>query len=751
MWHSFNAAMEETERSTEIASSSMERSTEITSSSMDILSIHKPFAKQEVPPETATMSRIEHYSEAIQTMGLAPKVLLTNESNVLQLQNFDADSRPVVQRQESDVTIDKRRQAKRVAPPEVNSQEAVDPGCEAHLNVRRKVSYKRMRKDEEKPYESLSQDIGQLNIGFKEPPKPVPSPEERKIMQAQKMGAAHKLITDINKACPGKQLQSVASRKVLFDESIDWCDLHHPVERKYVGNGTFGTVLSLKTKHGRRIIQKVLVPNLQELTHPNEVLVPLSFPNCDSITPVLAISWDGKKASIFQESAGESLRELMQKPEKRKFLQEGINPWKVMQGVLKGLSTLHSCGIKHRDVKPENTCYDTETGQVRLIDYASCRTPQDEETGSTRGTTPEYLPPTVSYCILKKLGMPPLTEKSDVWGAGMIALYIIKGGHPPILFFTGNPEYPQSKDAESIRVNLVLSQLAQFRDELPPWFLDNGDEDMKILLRGCLSLHEEKRWTSSQALRFVEAKLKKETVARSLKKLVSLPEVDNNPSKSKIFGGGDLGINLNFKKDRLDYPALATHTTNGAPGGVVTGFVLRQPAVNTTTPVQPHIVGTGRVVQPDRIGTAFAGQRPVIGIAPTMQRSVVGNTSALHHLPSRSQLFTTATPRVQALPAPSEIGLVQTAQPVSPLEEDMDEDLAWLQNTVTAKRSVPVPQGSSSTVSSTSPQVMGLWGQVSPQVQHQSEVIGRGRVSAPQDLGPQGMQGNIPNFLFESD
>ncbi|GFR87931.1 citron Rho-interacting kinase [Elysia marginata] len=638
-------------------------------------------------------------------------------------------------RQDSSVTIDKKLHGKRLAPPEADVKEAVSPRNVSGLGVTRKIAQKRMREDDqEKNYETdraLQEHIGELNIGFEKSVKLAePNDFQRRLKQAQAKNEAILLISEINKACRAQTSQDLPPGRVLFDDNLQWSDLDSS-PKEFVGNGSFGTVSTLRTNKGKSIIQKDLVPDLkkaQALIHANEVQIPLNFADCNSITRVLGISWGGGKASIFQEHAGLSLRELMQIPKYRDYLRQEENLWKFMLGLCQALRKLHSHGIRHRDIKPENTCWDPETGQVRLIDFASCRTPQDQEDGSLGGTTPEYLPPDVSRCILTKRRA-TLTEKSDVWGAGMVALYIIKGGHPVIMHFANMTDYPQTKQAHAIRMNTVLAQLARLSNPLPSFFVEHPDRpDMEMFLRGCLAVDEEKRWTSPQALKFIEGKLSPEPV-RKYRKLNQ-----TSSSQANLFGtpeDQDLGKNLTLKAGRVQWSGPACHTTNEAQGWGG-GFVLKTPAVVGTSlaaqhyppgselvtavtsrvkPLLPQKMSVGQGAQPVTNGPA--------GVQPLPPQMRLGVTTQMHPPPQKMSLSREAQQPVFNFTQKMNLGQAarhvavgtpgvqqtmmfgQSAQPVSPWvnkpETGGDNDLAWLMEICTKPENVkpkPVTQGS---------------------------------------------------------
>lgn len=97
----------------------------------------------------------------------------------------------------------------------------------------------------------------------------------------------------------------------------------------------------------------------------------------------------------------------------------------IVYKVLLALRHLHSKGVSHRDIKPDNILYDPETGDIKVIDFEiakvcrvkSVRTEMWTKTG------------TVQYCA-PEMFQGGYTELVDVWAVGVLAFEMICGRHP---------------------------------------------------------------------------------------------------------------------------------------------------------------------------------------------------------------------------------------------------------------------------------------------------------------------------------
>lgn len=102
---------------------------------------------------------------------------------------------------------------------------------------------------------------------------------------------------------------------------------------------------------------------------------------------------------------------------------------KVLLGVCHALSVLHSRGIIHRDVKPENVLVDS-LGRVVLIDFNASRM----ESNASKDTV---IMGTVGYAAPEQLGLSHTDARTDIYAAGVLYNVMLTGQHPSVTIASG--------------------------------------------------------------------------------------------------------------------------------------------------------------------------------------------------------------------------------------------------------------------------------------------------------------------------
>jgi len=74
------------------------------------------------------------------------------------------------------------------------------------------------------------------------------------------------------------------------------------------------------------------------------------------------------------------------------------------------LHQIHRKGVIHKDIKPENVIYDSHTKNVTLIDFEGKQTDD--------------------YCSPEQVTGNPVTEKTDIWGTGILCYYLARHDTP---------------------------------------------------------------------------------------------------------------------------------------------------------------------------------------------------------------------------------------------------------------------------------------------------------------------------------
>ncbi len=204
----------------------------------------------------------------------------------------------------------------------------------------------------------------------------------------------------------------------------------YAIERELGGGGMSRVFLAEETRLGRRVVIKVLSPELgagvsaDRFEREIKLAARLQHPH---IVPLLAAGDVGGLAYYTMPYvAGASLRERMQ---------AGAIPHHEAQSILrdvaKALAYAHRQGIVHRDIKPENVLLSEGTAMVADFGVArairEATTMADGTAITQMGTqigTPGYMAPE------QAAGDPDVDFRADLYAFGVMAYELLAGRHP---------------------------------------------------------------------------------------------------------------------------------------------------------------------------------------------------------------------------------------------------------------------------------------------------------------------------------
>ncbi len=272
---------------------------------------------------------------------------------------------------------------------------------------------------------------------------------------------------------------------------------------KPIGEGAYGQV-SIVERRGKRYVLKKLVSKKNEesmINNPVEldILFRLNSPHLVKGYDITVVGeCDKKDMGIVTEYVEGDIFN-----DRKKFTFEQKK--KIMYDIACGLKCLHDNNYLHLDIKLENTLYHKEPN-VRgvLIDYGFCSfCPQGVEIGIdlvNEVGSQDYLSPK----ILNKYGKDSVrfNNKDDIWSLGM-TYCILLSSMGDVFFDLGEISDKNTKEDAKILYDYFKYYMSE--NHIDTYIRKNilnkkSDENLVDLLKGMLSLDEDKRLSINQVV-----------------------------------------------------------------------------------------------------------------------------------------------------------------------------------------------------------------------------------------------------------
>ncbi|KPA78118.1 putative serine/threonine protein kinase [Leptomonas pyrrhocoris] len=249
---------------------------------------------------------------------------------------------------------------------------------------------------------------------------------------------------------------------------------------RILGKGSFGCVYLGMDAHSGRLVAIKFLPMPRDESGVEEIeaeVLILQRVNDTHVVQLLSYAFEGDTIVIIMECmlAG-SLQNMISA-----FGGIPSSTARVfMRDVLRGLSKIHSMGVIHRDMKPQNVLLSL-AGNCKISDFGASAWLQElarkESQGQVCGT-PVYLAPEAARGSSAK--------ESDIWSCGIMFLQMITGALP----------YPpeQLSAGAAVLVFQIGSGIAQ------PQIPDNLDVLDAEFVRACLQEEPRKRLTAAALL-----------------------------------------------------------------------------------------------------------------------------------------------------------------------------------------------------------------------------------------------------------
>jgi len=232
-----------------------------------------------------------------------------------------------------------------------------------------------------------------------------------------------------------------------------------------IGRGGCAVVVEARDMHLHRLVAiKILkertvdASSRERFAREARVAAAIHHPNVCSILDAGRLP-DGRPFVVMERLWGETLRACLQR----------LGPLEAEVGIdiamqmLSGLEAVHSLGVVHRDLKPDNVFLVQRSGcmpVVKLLDFGMCRQsifdsdePLDDRTLTRAGTvvgTPEYMAPE------QAAGKRAFDARIDVYAVGLLLYEALSGKR----VFEG-------PDARAILVSILTKRVPPLRTHRP--------------------------------------------------------------------------------------------------------------------------------------------------------------------------------------------------------------------------------------------------------------------------------------------
>uniref|UniRef100_A0AC35TZQ6 Protein kinase domain-containing protein n=1 Tax=Rhabditophanes sp. KR3021 TaxID=114890 RepID=A0AC35TZQ6_9BILA len=239
------------------------------------------------------------------------------------------------------------------------------------------------------------------------------------------------MVPDPDRDLPDSEVNSInlatfngSMANVRRGGTDDVVDISYTVD-KIIGNGSFGIVFKVKLTHSgewlavKKVLQDRRYKNrelqvIRKLNHKNIVKLKFYFYSVGS-----------KKDEIFLNLMLEFVKDTIHRIIRAYGRNNQCMPYMATKvftyQIFRGLGYIHSLGIAHRDIKPQNLLLNSDTGVLKICDFGSAKMLVQGE-------------PNVSYICSRYYRAPELifgstvyTSQIDCWSSGTVFAEMLLG------------------------------------------------------------------------------------------------------------------------------------------------------------------------------------------------------------------------------------------------------------------------------------------------------------------------------------
>ena len=276
-------------------------------------------------------------------------------------------------------------------------------------------------------------------------------------------------------------------------------------EIEVIAEGAFGVVCLAKWRNGQLVAIKKVLYDPQFVNREGDMLKLLDHPNCVKLLHHF-ITREGQKqySHFIMDYLPMNLHDFSLTFRARKVYCPLIYVKLFGFQLFSGLNYIHSIGITHRDLKPQNILINEETGLLKICDFGSAKIiGKDENSVSYIASRYYRAPELMMNCCFYG---PPI----DIWAAGCVLVEMLQSGTPA---FSGKNNTEMLKNVVNVIGHPTSSDYASFHHTIqtdPNWptnlsintFLPlHTPKDLIDLLSKIFVYNPKKRYTAMQCMK----------------------------------------------------------------------------------------------------------------------------------------------------------------------------------------------------------------------------------------------------------
>lgn len=193
----------------------------------------------------------------------------------------------------------------------------------------------------------------------------------------------------------------------------------HYTKYKIAGNGSFGVVYQAKIlQTGEDVAIKKVLQDKRFKNRELQIMRSVSHQNIVALNAFFYSQGESKKDEVYLnlvlEYVPETLYRTTRHYAKMKQSMPNIYVKLYTYQLLRSLAYIHSLGICHRDIKPQNLLLDPSTGVLKLCDFGSAKILNSGESNVSYICSRYYRAPELIF------GATHYTVAIDIWSSGCV-------------------------------------------------------------------------------------------------------------------------------------------------------------------------------------------------------------------------------------------------------------------------------------------------------------------------------------------